>query len=137
MGPVNVGLYSRLGDLYRHTGQLQAAADQYRRALKLQPASAGLRKRLALTYAQQGAYEQALVQLKQIVAHAPGNPEGYYMAAAINARQLRRTEALFWLEEALKRGYRDWPAIMADTNLESIKNTAAFTELKNKYNAGN
>jgi len=135
LDPGNPDLYSKLGDLLRNRGRLEAAVQEYHRALKIGPASTDILKKIAVLYARQGAYEPALNTLQQILSIAPENADACYKMAAVYARQSRPEMALHWLEEALKRGYRDWSAIQADRNLASIRHTQAFTKLKRKYMA--
>jgi len=137
LDPGNPDLYSQLGDLLRNRGRLAAALEKYRRALQIRPASTELLKKTAMLHARLGAYEQALTALQQVVSLMPENADACYKMAAVYARQSRHGRALYWLEEALKRGYRDWPAIQADRNLASIRDTEAFTKLKRKYMALN
>ncbi len=134
--PGNPALYGKLGDLYKRNGNWSAAVLQYEKAAEIQPDDIPGLKRLAIACAVAGDYGRALAIFKRLSVMQPENADPYYNVASIYARQRETEKAVIWLENAIERGYSDWPAILADRNLEAIRDTVAFQELKNKHGDG-
>jgi len=127
--PQNPDLHYRLGNACLSKGDLDKAIIQYQRALGIQPGYVPALNDLAIVYVMQGKDEQALVLFRYIAEHQPDNAAACYNLASIYARQNKVEEAIFWLKEAVGRGFDNWAQLQANPGLENIRQTAYYREL--------
>jgi tetratricopeptide (TPR) repeat protein len=76
-----------------------------------------------------GDYRAALSILERLRELQPDIPVHDYNAACIYARMGEVETAVFWLDQAIKKGFRDWELMNSDPDLVNIRNTPLMTTL--------
>lgn len=136
INPAYVKGWASIGNNYRNRGDYSKADEMYRRALALQPEAMQvvvLRGRLALM---RGDFGAARDLLKQVEAQGWGDPENAYLLASVESMAGRVDAALTWLEEALRRGYRNFNALDTSRELSLVRNDPRFAMLISRYFPG-
>ena len=71
-------------------------------------------------FAQKGRYEKAISLFREAIAAQPDKPEAYFYVACIYAKQNKKSNAADWLNQAIKRGYRNQNIIKGNLSLEDF-----------------
>jgi tetratricopeptide (TPR) repeat protein len=121
--------YFRLGELYFDIGRWEAAVDQYRKALQLDPGLAPALNNLALAYKRNEQYDEARGQFEKMINRWPEHAAGYYNLACVYALQNDAENALELLRKAIDKGYDNWEQIKTDSDLDGIRDSAAYQAL--------
>jgi len=69
----------------------------------------------------------AFKRLKKI---SKSKPEIDYNIACLYARQGNIEKSIYWLKQAVQSGYSRWDSIESDKDLEVIRNTPEFLNLR-------
>jgi tetratricopeptide (TPR) repeat protein len=125
----NPALHAKLADLYYINGNTNGAITQYQVALSLQPGFIPALNNLAQVYSNTKAYDKAMALFRQLLEIRPEHAETYVDIACIYALQYKVEEAVFWLNQAVKRGYDDWDRIKFDPRLNTIRRTSYYKTL--------
>ena len=131
--PNNPSLITRLGNIYRQQGEYDEAIGQYQKALSIQPKFIQAMYGLVLVYSERREYVNASKVLQNIRQFQPDNPEVYYNIACIYAKQNKVDESIFWLKQAIEKGFNNWSLLEKDSDLDIIRNTKYYKELKRNY----
>jgi hypothetical protein len=75
------------------------------------------------------SYQEAAVVADRLVEMTPRQPQAHYNRACVMGRLRRSDEALASLELAIDFGWRDLVHLSLDPDLDSIRDTARYTEL--------
>lgn len=78
-------------------------------------------------------YEEAIRITHEAVKIAPNDPLLYFNLACFYSLSYKTKEALYYLEEALKKGYKNHRQITHDEDLENIRNTREFEVICQRY----
>lgn len=109
--------------------KLNEAAGQYLEALMLSPESIPVDPGMILAFRKaasddmdSGEYDDAMTYLKRLKDLQPDDPDHYYNIACAYARQYKVEDAVYWLRQAIERGFRNRELIMKDPDLDNIRN---------------
>jgi tetratricopeptide (TPR) repeat protein len=80
-----------------------------------------------------GRNEDALSWMNRIIEYEPDNPGHYYDKACLCCRMGLLSEAIDALRTAFNKGYRQFAHILADDDVDPIKDIPEFKELYNYY----
>jgi tetratricopeptide (TPR) repeat protein len=80
-----------------------------------------------------GEDERAIEFMNRILADDPESMGNYYDAACLYAIMGRSTESISYLRHAFELGYRRFAHIVADHDLDSIRDLSEFKSLINKF----
>lgn len=78
-------------------------------------------------------YEDAIRITRQAVAVAPDDPQLYFNLACFYSLSHKTKEALYYLEAALKKGYKTPSDILTEQDLENIRSTKEFEAMSLKF----
>jgi serine/threonine-protein kinase len=128
LAPKNYLYWSNLGDTYKWIPGADArAAAAYDRAiqladsdLKVNPADVGVRSRLAVCLAKRGQVARADKEMAASLQRDPQNPTLMFKAALVANATHRETEALQWLDRALRAGYSR-SEVSKERDLENLR----------------
>lgn len=81
----------------------------------------------------QNGYEEASSVIKRAIESAPNDPVLHFNLACFYASSHRPNEAFYHLEEAFKKGYKDYEKILTERDLESIRYTSEFEDMRLRY----
>lgn len=87
----------------------------------------------AVMLMREGKWQEADAQLLKAKDENPNEPLVYYNQAIVQLKQARSKEALRHLEEALKKGFKDFPLLEADSDLSPLKQESEFKALVAQY----
>jgi len=127
--PENSGLYYNLGVIYRQKGELDKAIEKYKRALSYHPEFAQAQFDMAFAYSIKGEYEKALNSYKKTIEIQSDLFWAYYNIAAILSVQNRVDESISWLDQSIKRGFKNWDFLKSDKKMENIRGTSYYKSL--------
>ncbi len=105
------------------------AVVEFEKALTLQPEFPEALNNLALAYIGANQHDKALATFKKLIALQPDDASTCYNIAILYAMQNKVDEAIAWLKKAIDNGYDNWELIINDTDLENIRNSAAYKAL--------
>jgi Flp pilus assembly protein TadD len=97
--------YAALGNAYSRLERYDQAIEAYDRSLKMDPygpANYMLHRSLGLCLAKEGRYDEAEVQLKQVVKLKPNQPAYHYNLASVLAKAGRYEEAVPYFKRVLE-----------------------------------
>jgi predicted DNA-binding WGR domain protein/tetratricopeptide (TPR) repeat protein len=83
--------------------------------------------------ASEEGYDEADSVIKQAIASAPHDPILHFNLACYYASTNRIKDALHHLEEAFKNGYKNYEKVINDQDLENLRYTAEFEDIRLKY----
>lgn len=79
------------------------------------------------------SYEDAIRLCRFAIRACPNQPFLYFYLAGFYSRINEINKSLFYYEQALKRGFKDWEQIYGDESFESARNTQKFNMITSKY----
>lgn len=131
-------LYNNIGLSYMNLGDYAQAELYMKKALINNPDNYNAHTSLAVLFLNRKDYSTSEYYNRRTIEIEPNNPTGYYNMACLFSVQNRTDEALGWLEQALTKGYKDWVHISKDKDLDNIRDTQRFMNLRLQYdsNAG-
>jgi predicted DNA-binding WGR domain protein len=89
--------------------------------------------RMAVEAGSADHYEEAIRVTHQALEVAPNDPVLHFNLACFYSATNQVREALHYLEQALKRGFKDRQKLLTDEDLENIRSTREFEEILVKY----
>ena len=131
--PDNADAHYNLANVKVKQNKLDAAAEHYQKALAIKPDLIQARSNLAFVYASKKEYEKSISTLIQVKKLQPDNPAIDYNVAGLYAKQNKKIESIQWLETAFKKGYKNCRFARTDKDLDSVRNTAGYNELMDRY----
>lgn len=87
----------------------------------------------AVMLMREGKWQEADAQLLKAKNENPNEPLVYYNQAIVHLKQARSKEAIRHLEEALKKGFKDFPLLEADSDLNPLRKESEFKALVAQY----
>jgi tetratricopeptide (TPR) repeat protein/predicted DNA-binding WGR domain protein len=78
-------------------------------------------------------YEEAIRITHEAVKKAPNDPLLHFNLACFYSLSYKTKEALYHLEEAIKKGYDNPMKIIHDGDLENIRSTKEFKDIRQRY----
>jgi predicted DNA-binding WGR domain protein/tetratricopeptide (TPR) repeat protein len=81
----------------------------------------------------QNGYEEASSVIKRAIESAPHDPVLHFNLACFYASSNRANEAFYHLEEAFKKGYKDYEKLLNERDLENIRYTTEFEDMRLRY----
>ena len=127
--PNDPGLYLKLGDHYKSQDQLSESLKQYQLALQIRPGFAPAQQQMAVIYAMKGDYDRAIDILEKLAKHQTDNFQICYYLAGIYARKHNPQDSIYWLKQAIAKGYNNWNELKTDRNFDGIRQRADFRAL--------
>ena len=120
-----------------YRGEVDAAARLLELVLELNPKMAGIRPILAICLAAQGKREEAMAQLSPKVKEvaAADHDIAYWLGSAY-ALLGEETEALEWLETAIKLGNENYFWFQSDPNWDSLRDNPRYQRLIEQLEIG-
>lgn len=125
--------YLRRADMYMLKGRDEEARADYRKVIELDTVP-GNYSCAQYAYQALGERDKAIAFMDSIISRDKDNAGNYYDAACLYARMGEVDMSLQYLTTAFEKGYRHIAHIMVDYDLVSVRETAAFKELLEKYN---
>jgi hypothetical protein len=78
-------------------------------------------------------YKQAGKLIQRTIQAAPDDPILHFNLACFYSSSNRIKEALYHLEEAFKKGYKNHEKVISDLDLENIRSTREYEDIRLKY----
>ena len=132
-------LHYKLGNLYRKYNNLDSAKEHYEKAvsiyLKYYETSSDQAfliqslKNLALVHALKREYDKAISLLDIIIKSQADNIDAHYYTAAIYSKKNDIEKSIYWLKEAVKKGFKNWELLKTDSNFKNIRETEYYKSL--------
>jgi clan AA aspartic protease (TIGR02281 family) len=124
--------YCGRGRFYLERGEIDLAMSDFKKIIELDTVpSAGSCAHYAYHFL--GEDERAIEFMNRILADDPESMGNYYDAACLYAIMGRSTESISYLRHAFELGYRRFAHIVADHDLDSIRDLSEFKSLINEY----
>jgi Flp pilus assembly protein TadD len=134
ISPQNVMGLTVFGDVALRQLDYAEAEKRYRKAMELQPEAVQIHRKLGSLLVVTGRLEEAKGEYLRIEDLQGGSdPLNAYELALLGAVAGNAADSLQWLELALRRGYRDYGAIMNFEELAPIRADARFLKLMDEY----
>ncbi len=121
----SVASLSLAGALFEK-GDARQAIDCLNDAVKNSPEDAALLWHVVLLLAENGRFDEAVEHMESLTALVPDNPKLLYNLACLYARRNDKDKAVEKLKQAVSKGYRDWPLLRTDKDLENIYDTPYY-----------
>ena len=125
-----------LGDMYARKGETEKAKDEYEKVLALDTVptdnSCAMYAYLAL-----GRKDEAIDFMNKVIEADTLDAGNYYDAACIYGRIGDKQKSLQNLKLALEKGFRRFPHIDNDDDMDPIRNLPEFQEIMNQYRPTN
>jgi len=134
ISPQNVMGLAASGDLALRRFEYAEAERLYQKALALQPEAVQIHQKFGNLMVVVGRFVDARSSYMQVEAlQGESDPLNAFELARVEARAGDAGASLRWLEQALQRGYNDYAAIMADIELNAVREDRRFAELISRY----
>jgi len=127
--PQNPKFYYNLGNSYFMKGDFDNAIRYFRNALSIDPNFVRALNNLSIVYMKKKEYDEAIKVIKRLMEGQPDNSRYHYNTACMYALQDKVEESIFWLREAIKKGYDNWDNIKSDKQLKNIRSSLGYREL--------
>jgi len=125
--------YSAAGAVFMKMEITDSALSYLHRAVKLDPAAVTATLNLGLLYHDIGRHDSAIVYLQQAIRLDPSKPRSYYMLGCSYALANQPEQAIAYLRQAYEKGYKNFDALLTDTDLLGLKENKDFQALLDKY----
>jgi tetratricopeptide (TPR) repeat protein len=111
--PDSARIHFLLGELYRQKHQEERARQEYLKVIELRPNDLAAHLGLAHAYSLSMAFDKAIPELKRVLSLDPHQPDANYLMGYILVKQHQFTEAVPYLETALKGSTPKTPLVHA------------------------
>ena len=122
------GYYNR-GIVFRKQGKLDRAIEYFTRAVTMNPKASNVYTDRGAAFAAVKDSKAALTDYNNAIEIDPGNNVAYYNKACLYSIMGDTDEACIWLEESIKKGYRDWAHIKKDIDLDPMRNVSCYKRI--------
>jgi tetratricopeptide (TPR) repeat protein len=122
-------IHFQLGMIYAQMGNDAGALRELMAAAELNPISAEVQESLGVALYAMGKYAHARTAWQRCLQLNREQPRVHYNLACAEAMLGNTARALSHLEQALRKGYRDYASIAENPDLASLRNELAFQEL--------
>lgn len=122
-----------LGNCLKAMKRNSEARQAYLAALALEPDNPLTLALLGNVSLEMGELSAARTYYRQVVARGDEGPDMQFNLACLEARSGHESEALRYLEEALRRGFRDYANITNNQALSSLRKLPAYQQLLQAY----
>lgn len=123
-----------LADMLMRKGETDNAKQEYTKVLELDSVpnneSCAMYALLAL-----GRQEEAKAFMDKVILNDSITPGNYYDAACLSARMGELDRSLSYLRKSFEKGYRRFHHVMADDDLEPIRQSEQFLNLMEEFKA--
>ena len=133
MRPDDVKATAYLGIIHQRRGEFAEAEQMFERALAIQPDSRRVLFLLGDQALEQRRFDRARGYFMRAETLQGNDPETALRLACTASLAGRADEALGWLEQAFRRGYRDYDALYREEQLAALWNDPRFTYLLRRY----
>ena len=124
--------YLGKGDMLMRKGENEKAMEAYRKVVELDTipsnSSCAMYAYLAL-----GEKDMAIDFMNRMIEQDSTNAGNYYDAACLYARMGDLDKSMDYLRQSIEKGFSRFHHIMADDDLESLRETKAFKEFYNEH----
>lgn len=124
--------YLGRGDMYKMKGEIEKAKADYQKVIELDSIY-NEESCAQFAYMELGYKDKAKEIQNRVIESAPDNYGVYYDAACLYSRLGEYDKSLEYIGIAFKKGFRKLGHLMADDDLEPIKNTPEFQSIINDY----
>lgn len=121
--------YLEVGALYAQKGRYQKAEELFKKVTQGNPSSAQAHNNLGFVYLKQGKYEAAEREFKESLRIDPASALSNYNLACLYSRKGQTSEALIYLNRALKKDARVKAWALADEDFAKLRSDVVFQEL--------
>lgn len=129
---VGMQMNSNYAPLYYRRGVIKKSKWDMEKVIKLESVPSATENFKPFAYLFLGKKKDAQNSINVIVNTYP-NAETYYTATSFYGAVNDTTNALKSLEKSFELGYRNFPQIDSDKNLDSLRNNATFIAIVNKW----
>ena len=133
----NPFFYTNLGDVYLEKAQYPQAEEYYLKATDLDSNYTVAFDNLGYLYYLMGDYEKSTEANLQWVKIAPEAKMPYFNLACLSSVQGNGSEAVGYLEKAIKNGFDRYNVIEKENDLKNARKTESYKKLKQKYFSNN
>ncbi len=130
----NIDAHFVLGLVYADEGEYGKAEEQFIQVLEIDPENADAWYELGFLYLNVELYEEATTCFNLVSLIDPDNADAPYELARLYAIQGDTEAALDQLELALQNGFSDLDLVSIDPDLDELRGTEKYGELKTEYN---
>lgn len=129
---VGMQMNANYAPLYYRRGVIKKSKWDFERVIKLETAPSATENYKPFAYLSLGKKSEGQKTINVILNEYP-NAANYYTAASFYAATNDTAKALSSLEKSFELGYRNFPEIDSDSNLDSLRNKASFIALVEKW----
>lgn len=122
--------HNNLGMVAMKQSHPEEAIKNFKNAVAAKPHNWDARINLGIALWEMDRKSEAIEQYKHVVDNQPDyNASLYYNIACYYSLAGRTTQAMEWLEKALKYGYNNWDLILKDPDLKNLRDRSDFSHL--------
>ncbi len=125
--------YYYLGIIYNEEEDLQIAEEMFLKSIDFNKKFMSGRVELGYLYLGKEEYEKAERYFKEVLELYPNDSDSYYHLACFSSLTKDLKSALYYLEQAFLKGEDDIEFILEDSDLDFVKKSKGFKDLRNKY----
>ena len=129
---VGMQMNANYAPLYYRRGVLKKSKWDFEKVVKLESVPSPSENYKPFAYLKLGKKSDGQKSINVILNEYP-NAENYYTAASFYSAINDTTNALKSLQKSFELGYRNFPQIDSDANLDSLRNKASFVALVDKW----
>lgn len=122
-----------LGNIYLRTHRPEKAKEAFEKVIQLYPAHPYAHYGLGITLKQLKEEQKAIEAFLKNLEITPEYLSPYYSISIIYAAQNNLEPALYYLEKALEKGYRNQEKIAEEPAFEGLRQSESFRKLMDKY----
>ena len=133
---LNPGLlvgYLALASAYEDAGQYDHALVNYRKVLELNPRHARVFDSMGMIHLLMRDFARAQENFERAIEIDPEYEGYYYNMACLYSLRNEVEEAVRWLEESIRLGFRDFVWVGKDTDLDNIRQSEGFKRLMEQH----
>lgn len=128
--------YEAYGHSFYLSGDITSAELAYKKAISMNPAALASRHYLGNIYLRAGRTKDARTLYEDALAKGGMGPDLAYSLACLEALEGNRAMALYWIEQAFIRGFRDIPLLLRNRELQRLWGDPEFNRLLKHYGEG-
>ncbi len=129
---VGMQMNANYAPLYYHRGVIKKSKWDFERVIKLETEPSVAENYKPFAYLHLGKKNEGQKAIN-VILNAYPNAENHYTAASFYAATNDTTNALKALEKSFELGYRNFPQIDSDNNLDNLRDKASFINLIEKW----